>query len=272
MPPSLTSTASSTIPSIPAPLRVPLLALTALYFFPLWALDGMQLALSIIQLKGGPVARSDPSGVDLTFPPAAEHLQRLAIAWASLGVVAHAVLGVVLPAAVGGLARRVGEEEDHDGGGEEGEGRGRGWFGRMDVVVQGADGENVITATRVAHGNTADSVMPYTANPITLSPIPEGTFVNDTHVSSTFLCSGCINSDSFDPAWADSTDRAVFFGYAFSQVAVESPSDINTTLSDHSGQGAGYGAFKMDLNSAKSDDYDRGNPVFDHRDAGGHYH
>lgn len=114
-----------------------------------------------------------------------------------------------------------------------------------------------MTATRVANGNTADSVVPYTANPITLSPIPEGTFVNDTHVSSTFLCSGCINNDSFDPAWADSTDRNVFFGYAFSQVAVESPSDINTTLSDHSGQGAGYGAFKMDLNSAKSDDYDR---------------
>lgn len=122
MPPSLTSTASSTIPSIPAPLRRPLLALTALYFFPLWALDGMQLALSIIQLKGGPVARSDPSGVSLTFPPAAEHLQRLAIACASLGVVAHAVLGVMLPAAVGGLARRVGEE-DPDGGGE-GEGEG----------------------------------------------------------------------------------------------------------------------------------------------------
>jgi hypothetical protein len=125
------------------------------------------------------------------------------------------------------------------------------------LTLNRADGEKVMTATREADGNTADSVVPYTTNPITLSPIPEGTFVNDTHVSSTFLCSGCINSDSFDPAWADETNRDVFFGYAFSQIAVESPSDINTTLSDHSGQGAGYGAFKMDLNNAKSDDYDK---------------
>ena len=114
-----------------------------------------------------------------------------------------------------------------------------------------------MTAARVATNYTASGILPYTANPITLSPIPQGIFVNATHLSATFLCRGCINSDSFDPAWADdSPARDVFFGYAFSQTAVASPSDIDTRLSDHTGEGAGYGAFKVVLGDAKSDDYD----------------
>lgn len=113
-----------------------------------------------------------------------------------------------------------------------------------------------MTATRVANEATVAGVVPYTANPITLSPIRQGTFVNSSHVSSTFLCGGCINGGSFDPAWADSTDRAVYFGYAFAQTAVEGPSNINTGLSDHTGRGGGYGAFKVVLRDAKSKEYD----------------
>jgi hypothetical protein len=116
-----------------------------------------------------------------------------------------------------------------------------------------------MTTARIATGHTRTDVIPYTSNPITISPIPQGAFVNTTHVSSTFLCTGCINSDSFDPAWADSesTDRDVFFSYAFSQTAVDSPSDIDTALSDHTGRGAGYSSFRVVLDNAKSDDYEQ---------------
>jgi hypothetical protein len=115
-----------------------------------------------------------------------------------------------------------------------------------------------MTAARIATGHTTTDVTPYTSNPITISPIPQGTFVNSTHVSSTFLCTGCINSDSFDPAWAaDTADRVVFLGYAFSQTAVDSPSDIDTALSDHTGRSAGYSSFRVVLSEAKSDDYEK---------------
>ncbi len=119
------------------------------------------------------------------------------------------------------------------------------------------NGNKVTTAALVATNYTPSGLTPYTANPLTFSPIPQGTFTNTTHLSATFLCRGCINTDSFDPSWADSPpDRDIFFGYAFSPTAVASPSDIDTRLSDHTGPGAGYGAFKVVLGDAKSDEYD----------------
>ena len=115
-----------------------------------------------------------------------------------------------------------------------------------------------MTAARVAKDKTPADVVPYTSNPITLLPIKKGTFVNSTHVCSTFLCAGCINKDSFGPALASSdSNQAVYFGYAFSQTAVADPSNINTPLSDHTTAGGGYAAFRVDLRAAKSDDYDK---------------
>jgi hypothetical protein len=125
-----------------------------------------------------------------------------------------------------------------------------------------------MTAARMATDYSAIDVVPYPAhrNPITISPIAQATFINDTHVSSTFLCGGCINSDSFDPAWANANndsnssdrdrDHDVFFGWACSQTAVEDPADIDTRLSDHTvGAGGGHGTFKVELGDTKSDDY-----------------
>jgi hypothetical protein len=117
-----------------------------------------------------------------------------------------------------------------------------------------------MTAARAALAYTASGVVPYTTHPIALLPIPLGTYANTTHVSSTFLCRGCINSDSFDPAWAadnNTQNRDVFFGYAFSQTAVASPSDNDTALSPHTGPDGGYGAFRISLAKAKSDQYDK---------------
>ncbi|KAL2132358.1 hypothetical protein VTI74DRAFT_3899 [Chaetomium olivicolor] len=99
------------------------------------------------------------------------------------------------------------------------------------LLVTWFNHDKAITAPHIANNFTAAGVMPYTSAKTTLSPIGKGTFTNSTHVSSTFLCGGCINKDSFDP----SHDKA-FFGYAYSRTAVGSPSDINTTLSDHNVQ------------------------------------
>ncbi|KAL2256190.1 hypothetical protein VTK26DRAFT_2053 [Humicola hyalothermophila] len=127
------------------------------------------------------------------------------------------------------------------------------------MLVTWADGNQVMISPRIAQDKTAAGVVPYTRSPITLSPISHGTFVNATHVSSTFLCAGCINHDSFDPAWAgggSSSNQNVYFGYAFSQAAVENPSSLSTALSDHTSDGK-YAAFRVDLSAAKSDKYDQ---------------
>ncbi|GAB1316292.1 hypothetical protein MFIFM68171_06502 [Madurella fahalii] len=123
------------------------------------------------------------------------------------------------------------------------------------LLVAWPDGDKVMTAPRVATGYTPSSVVPYTANPISLIPIQQGTFVNNTHVSSTFLCGGCINQDSFDPAWSNT--GSVFFSYAYSQTTVKSPSNIDTALSAHTGKGGGYAAFRVELSEAASEKYEK---------------
>ncbi|KAK3295053.1 uncharacterized protein B0H64DRAFT_375770 [Chaetomium fimeti] len=125
------------------------------------------------------------------------------------------------------------------------------------LLVTWADGDQVMTAGRVAEDYTAAGTVPYTANSITIYPIKQGTFVNSTHISSTFLCEGCINSDSFDTKPTGRSNPSVFFGYAYSPTPVDDPSDIDTRLSDHTGEGGGYGGFRVMLGDAKSDEYDR---------------
>jgi hypothetical protein len=117
-----------------------------------------------------------------------------------------------------------------------------------------ANDDKVMTAAKVADSYSTTGVVPYTASPITMSPIRQGTFVNNTHVTSTFLCRGCINSSSFQ---LPNNDTDVFFSYAFSADAVEDPSDINTRLSDHTGTGGEYSVFQVDLDHARTGDYDR---------------
>ncbi|SPQ26549.1 4e59daff-1a87-49d7-815d-3f2ddb9e9e1f [Thermothielavioides terrestris] len=85
-------------------------------------------------------------------------------------------------------------------------------------------------------------VVPYTANPITLSPIKRGTYVNSTHITSTFLCGGCINDHSFSPAQSKDSKSGVYLVYAYSQAAVTDPAGIKATLPDHTSQPGGAGA------------------------------
>ena len=112
-----------------------------------------------------------------------------------------------------------------------------------------------MTAPRVATNHTPAGVVPYKAHSMPLTTIKRGTFVNSTHVSSTFLCTGCINEDSFEPGW--SSNRDVFFTYAYSQTAVEKPSSLETVLSNHTSEGGRYAEFRVVLSDARSDEYER---------------
>jgi cellobiose dehydrogenase (acceptor) len=84
-----------------------------------------------------------------------------------------------------------------------------------------------------------------------MSPIPDGTFVNETAFSYTFLCSKCITSD---PATGlvISSDLNIM-GWAFSEDPVTDPASASSALSYHS---AGFGAFGMPLDGAKSAKFD----------------
>ncbi|KIY52485.1 CBD9-like protein [Fistulina hepatica ATCC 64428] len=85
---------------------------------------------------------------------------------------------------------------------------------------------------------------------VSLSEIPAGTFINSTHLSLTFLCSGCITNSSLSFSADDAT---AVMGYAVSDIEVEDPSDPATELTYHD---EGAGGFDMDIEGAKSSEYD----------------
>lgn len=113
--------------------------------------------------------------------------------------------------------------------------------------------DTVKISPRIATGyEVSNGANLYTANNITLTPIASGTYVNDTHVCATFVCSGCItgDSDSFKSSATSAT-----FSYAYSLSAVTDPSDVDTQLSDHTQNGELYGPFDVTMKNAESSEY-----------------
>ena len=65
---------------------------------------------------------------------------------------------------------------------------------------------------------------------VSLSTIPNGTSVNETHIALTFLCAGCVDADlSFAPDAESSV-----MGFAVSDSPPEDPADEGTELVYHS--------------------------------------
>lgn len=114
------------------------------------------------------------------------------------------------------------------------------------LIVAWPDGENVRSSVREASGYTTPPV--YTGN-ATTTPIANGTFVNSTHFSYTFVCNGCITGD--DDSFP-STVKGNAFGWAFSDDAVAKPSALDTALNLHSG----FGAFAVIFANSSSASYD----------------
>ncbi|KAI0130528.1 hypothetical protein BJ170DRAFT_620401 [Xylariales sp. AK1849] len=115
------------------------------------------------------------------------------------------------------------------------------------LVVAWPNGDEVMTSSRIATSYTTPSL--YTGD-VDLYPIPDGTYVNDTHYSATLLCVGCITGDA-DTFLA--TDTTGTFAWAYSSTTVTDPTDPSTALNYHS---AGFGGFGMSLSSAMSASYD----------------
>jgi cellobiose dehydrogenase (acceptor) len=85
-----------------------------------------------------------------------------------------------------------------------------------------------------------------------MSPIPDGTFINDTAFSYTFLCSNCISQDP-TTGFVISPDLNII-GWAQSDDKLTDPTSASVALTYHS---AGFGAFGMPLDAAKSADFDK---------------
>ncbi|KAK3938669.1 hypothetical protein QBC46DRAFT_225807, partial [Diplogelasinospora grovesii] len=141
-----------------------------------------------------------------------------------------------------------------DGGGWAGVDFGDSMTGRLLLVAwpngKGSDSNGVTVAPRIANGYKQADTVAYTANPVTLTTIAKGTFVNATHVSATFVCKGCMTSDSLTTSGGTQS-----LSYAYSLLANPNPGDVNTMISDHTTQNEPYGGFDVDLAAAQSSQY-----------------
>ncbi|KUI55306.1 Cellobiose dehydrogenase [Cytospora mali] len=114
------------------------------------------------------------------------------------------------------------------------------------LLVAWADGDDVVSSFREA---TAYSNPPvYSNSSVSALPIANGTFVNSTHVSYTFLCKGCIlgGSTTFT---ATAEDAALAYA-----VASTSPSTISDSTSALTYHDSGFGDFSVVTADAKSSD------------------
>ncbi|OJJ33726.1 hypothetical protein ASPWEDRAFT_28927 [Aspergillus wentii DTO 134E9] len=79
--------------------------------------------------------------------------------------------------------------------------------------------------------------------------IPDATSVNSTHLTYTFLCSGCILGS---PSTFTADSDTYFFGWALSKTNPTTPSSPSSKLQYHA---AGFGTMEMLLSEAKSSKY-----------------
>ncbi|KAI8654283.1 GMC-OxRdtase-N domain-containing protein [Fusarium sp. Ph1] len=121
----------------------------------------------------------------------------------------------------------------------------RGGMLRGLLFVAWVDGEDIITSFRIA-GSYANPDV-YTETEVKALPIANGTFINSTHISYTFLCEGCL----VEGKTSINTESPVL-GWAISETNPTDPSDPASALSYHA---AGFGQFGVDVDAAKSAKY-----------------
>jgi len=101
----------------------------------------------------------------------------------------------------------------------------------------------VIASTRFATGYTAP---PEYSGSASTQTIANGTFVNSTHFSYTYLCSGCATNSS------SLTNNIGAFGWALSTTALADASTTSATLTYHA---AGFGVFGLNIAAARSEGF-----------------
>lgn len=115
------------------------------------------------------------------------------------------------------------------------------------LFVAWPSGDEVVTSFRMAESYANPSV--YTNTTVSALPIANGTFVNSTHLSYTFVCEGCIVGGTTSFA---SDDEAPVLGYAVSTSNVDTVSSSSSALTYHD---AGSGEWGFSISGAKSASY-----------------
>ncbi|KAF8605228.1 cellobiose dehydrogenase [Ceratobasidium sp. AG-I] len=112
------------------------------------------------------------------------------------------------------------------------------------MVVAWPNGNNIVASTRYAVGYT----QPYVITGPTLTTITAGTSVNATHWKWLFRCQSCTT-------WADgamTVNGVQVFGWAYSTVAVDTPSSAASTFAEHTD----FGLWAHTTSSAHYSNYD----------------
>ncbi|KAH6657577.1 hypothetical protein BKA67DRAFT_532778 [Truncatella angustata] len=104
---------------------------------------------------------------------------------------------------------------------------GPGMTGRL-LLVAWPNGDEVVSSFRYTSAYSTPDV--YSNSTLSALPIANGTFINSTHVSYTFLCQGCAVGDSTTFSFSDGTGA---LGYAVSSSNPTTPSDSATALVYH---------------------------------------
>lgn len=116
------------------------------------------------------------------------------------------------------------------------------------LIVAWPNDDSVVASFRETSGYTSPAV--YSDANLTMSVISNGTFVNSTHMSYTFLCGGCITGDSYS---FDATSSNVVLGWAVGSNAVTNAGSASSaTFTFHN---TGYGEFNIVLTDAESSYY-----------------
>ncbi|KAH6887500.1 hypothetical protein B0T10DRAFT_71755 [Thelonectria olida] len=115
------------------------------------------------------------------------------------------------------------------------------------LIVAWPNGDSVVSSLRQATGYSNPDVLDDST--VTLKVIEDGTSVNSTAFTYTFLCEGCIKTD--DTTFAAS-DTSAALGWALSKTALDDASDASGALNYHA---AGFGGFGVTLTDAQSSDY-----------------
>lgn len=116
------------------------------------------------------------------------------------------------------------------------------------LLVAWANGEEVVSTFRIAGAYANPPV--YDATTVSALPIANGTFVNSTHFSYTFLCKGCIVGGT---TTFTANDTNPVLGWALSSSNPTTPSDPTSGLPYHD---AGFGLYGQPAAAAQSADFE----------------
>ncbi|RDL38364.1 Uncharacterized protein BP5553_02704 [Venustampulla echinocandica] len=114
------------------------------------------------------------------------------------------------------------------------------------LLVAWPTGNNVTSSFRLAKNE--DDSPPVTTGSFAVSPIPQGTSANGTHMKFTFLCQNCIDG-KLGFAAGDTNSAGFEMGWALASKAVKNAADPATTLPFHN---SGFETFQAQLNLARS--------------------